>query len=120
MAVIQLRETTLADEIYKVATQEGKSADDVLADAARQYLAAYRQKRIKADTDAWYRMPAEIRQQYKGQFVAIYQGKIVDTDLDRMTLYFRIRERFGREPVVILEGGDQPMPVYYVHSVRQA
>ena len=34
MAVIQLRETTLADEIYKVATQEGKSADDVLADAA--------------------------------------------------------------------------------------
>ena len=53
MAVIQLRETTLADEIYKVATQEGKSADDVLADAARQYLAAYRQKRIKADTDAW-------------------------------------------------------------------
>lgn len=120
MAVIQLCETTLADEVYKVATQEGKNADDVLADAVRQYLAAYRKKQIKADTDAWYRMPAEIRNQYKGQFVAIYHGKIIDNDLDRMTLYFRMRERFGREPVAIIEGGDQPMPVYYVRSVRQA
>lgn len=120
MAVIQLRETTLADEIYKVATQEGKSADDVLADAARQYLAAYRKKRIKEEAQAWYSMAPEIRNEYKGLVVAVYQGKIVDSDPDRRNLYIRIRDRFGRQPVLLVDGGDQPMPVYTVYSVRHA
>ncbi len=120
MSVIQLREATLTDEVYQVATQEGKDAADVVADAVRQYLAAYREKRIRAEAQVWYSMPAEVRNQYKGVVVAVYNGEIVDSDPDRRTLYIRMRDRFGRQPVLLVDGGDQPMPVYTVYSARQA
>jgi len=120
MSVIQLREEKLADAVHQVATQEGKDAADVLADAVRQYLAAYREKRIRAEAQIWYSMPAEVRNQYKGVVVAVYNGEIVDSDPDRGALYRRMRDRFDRQPVLLVDGGDQPMPVYTVYSARQA
>ena len=109
----------LADEVYQAARHEGRDAAEFLAEAVRQHLAMYRQKRIVAETEAWYRLPAEERKSYAGRYVAVYDGQVVDSDTDRMTLYLRIRERLGREPVLITEGGDQPIPVYRVRSPRQ-
>lgn len=59
-----------------------------------------------------------MRNQYKGRYVAMYNLEIVDSDPDRMALYTRMRQRFGRQPVLLIEGGDQPMPVYSVRSAR--
>jgi hypothetical protein len=50
----------------------------------------------------------------------MYDGAIVDSDSNRMLLYARVRERFGRQPVLITEGGDQPIPVYRIRSPRRA
>jgi hypothetical protein len=79
-------------------------------------LAQYRQKRIQAETQAWYRLPAEVRNQYRGRYVAMYNCKIVDSDSDRLALYTRMRHCFAGQPVLVIEGGDQPMPVYSVRS----
>lgn len=118
MNTIYLQETTLVHEVQQVATHEGKEVEKVVEEAVRHHLAHYRQKRILAETEAWYRLPVETRQQYHGQFVAVYNGEIVDHDPDRSQLYFRVRNRYDRQPVLIIEGGDQPMPVYRVRSPR--
>lgn len=112
MVAIELREASLAEEVNRVASHEGKAVGDVLAEAVRQYLDLYREKRIRAEAKAWYEMPAETRNQYKGCFVAVYNGEIIDSDPNQRTLYLRAKERFGREPVLLVEGGDQPMPAY--------
>jgi hypothetical protein len=109
----------LADEVYQAARHEGRDAAEFLAEAVRQHLAAYRQKRIVAETEAWYRLPVEERKSYAGKYVAVYDGQVIDSDADRLTLYLRLRERLGREPVLITEGGDHPIPVYRVRSPRQ-
>ena len=111
---------SLADEVYQAARHEGRDAAEFLAEAVRQRLAVYRQKRIVAETEAWYRLPVEERKGYAGRYVAVYEGQVIDSDSDRLTLYLRIRERLGREPVLITEGGDRPIPVYRVRSPRQA
>jgi hypothetical protein len=116
MVAIELREATLAEEVNRVAIHEGKEAKEVLAEAVRQYLNAYREKRIRVEAKAWYAMPVETRTQYQGIFVAVYNGEIVDSDRNQRTLYLRAKERFGREPVLLVEGGDQPMPTYQSHS----
>ena len=116
MVVIELREASLAEEVNRVASHEGKDAGDVLAEAVRQYLDAYREQRIRAEAKAWYAMPTETRNQYQGFFVAVYNGEIVDSDPNQRTLYLRAKERFGREPVLLVEGGDQPIPVYQSYS----
>jgi hypothetical protein len=118
MATLSLQ-PPLADEVYQAARHEGRDAADFLAEAVRQRLAVYRQKRIVAETDAWYRLSAEKRNSYAGKYVAVYDGQVIDSDADRLTLYLRLRERLGREPVLITAGGDQPIPVYRVRSPRQ-
>ncbi len=50
--------------------------------------------------------------------MAVSDGKIVDSDPERLALYYRIKERFGREPVLVIEGGEQPVPVYNTTSIR--
>ena len=120
MIAIELQEVALAEEVNRVATHEGKEAKDVLAEAVRQYLDAYREKRIRAEAQAWYALPTETRNQYHNRFVAVYNGEIVDSDPNQRTLYLRTKARFGREPVLLVEGGDQPMPVYQSHSAYAA
>ena len=116
MVAIEVREATLAEEVHRVAKNEGKEAPDVLAEAVRQYLDAYREKRIRAEAKVWYTLPGETRNQYQGFFVAVYNGEIVDKDPNQRTLYLRAKARFGREPVLLVEGGDQPMPAYQNYS----
>ena len=120
METITLHESALVEEVEQLAKQEGLDSTDVVAEAVRHHLATYRQKRIAAETEAWYRLPSEERKGYAGQFVAVYGGQIVGSDADRLKLYLQMRERYGRQPVMIIEGSDELMPVYYVSGARRA
>ncbi len=104
-AAILVQEYALADEEQAVGQQD---ADSVTA----------QHDRIKAETEAGYELPSEERARYAGQFVAVHEGRVVDTDSDRSALYARVRERFGRQPILITEGGEAPSPGYTVHSAR--
>lgn len=120
MDTIQLREAALVQEVLEFAAQEGRDAEEFITEAVRTHLAQYRQKRIIAETEAWYQLAPEVRSAYQNQYVAVLSGRIVDSDQDRNQLYFRVRERYGHQPVLIVEGGDQPMPTYKIRSPRRA
>jgi hypothetical protein len=119
MATIILRERSLVDEVERITQQEGLDAANFVAEAVRRHLATYRQKRLIAETEAWYNLTPEERRGYEGKFVAIFGGQVVDSDLDRLALYHRVKERFGRQTVLIMEGGDYPIPVYRSQSPRR-
>ena len=119
MPELVLRES-LADEVRLAARQEGVDAAEFLAEAVQYRLANFRQKRIAAESDAWYRLPAGEREKYEGRYVAVLNGAVIDSDTDRLTLYFRVREKFGRQPILITDGGDHPVPVYRVRSPKRA
>lgn len=118
MTVISLEEPELVQEVRLLVQQDNTAAQDFVAEAVRRYLVTYRQKKIMIETEAWHNLPSAERQQYVGQFVAVCEGQVVDADPDRLTLYHRVREHFGRRPVLITEGGDYPIPVYYMRSPR--
>jgi hypothetical protein len=118
MAIITLQEAALVEEVRRVSEQEGLDTEAFLAEAVRRHLATFRQKRIVAETEAWYRLPPAERRRYEGKYVAVYQGQVIDSDTDRLTLYYRVRQKFGRQTVLITEGGDQPIPIYRVRSPR--
>ena len=119
MENITLQEMALVEEVRRVTEQEGMDTEAFLAEAVRRHLATFRQKRIVAETEAWYRLPPAERHRYQGKYVAVYQGQVIDSDADRLTLYHRVRQKFGRQTVLITEGGDQPVPVYRVRSPRK-
>jgi hypothetical protein len=116
---ITLQEPSLVEEVQRVTEQEGLDSAAFLAEAVRRHLATYRQKKIAVETEAWYRLPVAERKKYQGKYVAVYQGQVVDSDPDQLTLFYRVRDRFGRQTILITEGGDQPIPVYRVRSPRR-
>ncbi|MFP4394315.1 MAG: DUF5678 domain-containing protein [Anaerolineales bacterium] len=67
---------------------------------------------------AWYALPAEEREGYQGEYVALHQGQVVDHDADQRALYIRIRERYGRAPVPILPADQEQPPTFVIHSPR--
>ena len=119
MPTITLQEPSLVEEVQRVTDQEGLDTTTFVAEAVRRHLATYRQKRIVAETEAWYKLPSAERKGYEGKFVAVHKGQVVDSDPDRLELYFRVRQRFGRQTILITEGGDHPIPIYRVRSPRR-
>jgi hypothetical protein len=118
MLNIDLHEPKLIAEIMEIADHEGQSATDFVLEAIQRYIALYRQKRIQAETEAWFRLPLSQRQIYTGQYVAVTGSQVVDSDPDRLALYHRIKERFDREPVLIIAGDEQSMPTYQIPSAQ--
>jgi len=58
-------------------------------------------RKFQREREAYLRLKPQLLQTYPGQFVAIYQGKVVDVDRDKQALAKRILERYGNEPVYI-------------------
>lgn len=67
---------------------------------------------------AFWRMHSELLAQgYKGKWVAVYRGKVVDSDDSIDTLLKRIREKFGYAPVYIQQVLSEGLPVYKVRQI---
>lgn len=113
---IALQNPVLVKEVHQVAVREGLDAALVVEEAVRRHIATYRQKQIAKETRDWHQLPSAYRKQYEGQFVAVYNGQVVDSDPERLTLYLRIRDQYEGQPILITEGGDYPIPEYRVHS----
>ncbi len=119
MSTIVLEEPILIREVQQLTEQEGLNIATFMAQAVRRHLASYRQQRIVAETTAWYNLPIEERKRYEGKFAAVYRGQVVDSDHDRLGLYYRLQKQYGRRPILIIEGGDAPIPVYRLRSPRR-
>jgi hypothetical protein len=109
---------SLEAEIHEAADRQGIGVSEFVVAAVQLALTEYRERQIAAEAKAWYALSPDLRQSYAGRYVAVYQGKVVDADLDQRSLLVRVQQQFGRVPVMITEGGDHPVPVYAIRSPR--
>ena len=63
--------------------------------------AEQRRARIRQEAAAWRSMPLEDRRLYGDTFVAVYGGRIIDSDHDRLALLQRVRRQYNNEPILI-------------------
>ena len=74
--------------------------------------------RMDLEEAAYHAMHAELFEKYAGQYVAIHNGRLVDSDPDEMALYFRIDERFPDEVVLQKKVRELPEPDLRIRSPR--
>jgi hypothetical protein len=82
-----------------------------------------RQTRAAADDlaveqAAWFARPAAERRQFAGHYVAVQSRQVIDRDSDQRALYLRVRERFGTQPVLIVNADWEEPPTLVVRSPR--
>ena len=95
--------------------------DDVVDVALQQYMFRQRQEKIARER-RWYESHHhELVQQYRGQYVAIHSGYVIDTDHDGRTLSRRIRQQHGRVVIAIIQVTDSlEPPVLHMRSPKVA
>jgi hypothetical protein len=103
---------TVEPDLYKqvktVASEQQVSIDEVLAEAARDYLWELDRQKISRESEAYRQMHAALKKRFFGQYVAVHDGDVVDHDADESKLWQRIRQRFGHTPVMITQVGETP------------
>jgi hypothetical protein len=91
----------LVEQLESVAAERSVMPDELLETAVRAYLRQIEREQIEAEVAAFRAMHAGLSEQFLGQYVAINHGKVVDHDLDFQALHSRIRQRYGRQPVLL-------------------
>ncbi len=75
-----------------------------------------RHQQLAQEQELWFARPLSERQLYRGQFVAVKNGQVIDQDQDQRTLYLRVKAKFGRSPIPILSADWPAPPTYAMHS----
>jgi hypothetical protein len=73
---------------------------------------------VDREEAAFKRLHPTLRERYLGQYVAIYQGELIDYDSDQVALFLRIQEKHPDEFVWIAPVGEEPEENYVLRSPR--
>jgi hypothetical protein len=108
----------LMDELKQVATEQAVEAEELLEDAVRAYLRQIEREKIKAEAEAFRRMHPLLVKEHLGQYVAVHNGQLIDYDEDFQALHNRIRQQYGRRPVLLRQVTREPVRVLLMRSPR--
>ncbi len=112
---------TIDPELYQriQAARHNKQPDVLVNEAVRRYLWELDRAIISQETAEYRRQHAQIKASYLGQYIAMHKGQVVDHDSDFATLRQRIRQRFGRTPIMMTHVEELPDPEFTRRGFRE-
>lgn len=75
-------------------------------------------EQIDQEQRAYERQHSKLLALHRGRYIAMRHGAVVDNDADKVALSRRIRQRYGKEPVLIKLVQTEPMETYYIRSPK--
>lgn len=118
----QILELVLADNLFsqlkKTATTEGSDVKVIAQEAIQRYIQAAAQQKMQEEITAYHDMHAHLLANYKGHYVAVHQGELIDQDVDQYGLYLRIQERYPDEVVLIRQVRTEAEPTWMIRTPR--
>lgn len=84
------------------------TVENVVESLVADYLRQQRHEALLREMDRYRQMYPEIVVQYRGQFLGIQDGKILDSDPDGGLLYRRLRQKYGDLPILIVQVTSTP------------
>lgn len=110
----------LARTIQKEAKARGKTVEDFLRSAVQRERTLAERQKIEEEQEWWANLPLTERAKYEGEYIAIHNRKLVDHDKNENKLYSRVREKYGRTPVLIMPAeGPREVQIFSPRIVRQ-
>ncbi|MCB0191006.1 MAG: hypothetical protein KDJ65_03605 [Anaerolineae bacterium] len=117
MSTVTLSPQLLA-ELEQVATEQAVNPEQLLEDAVRTYLRQLEREKIKVEAEAFRKLHPQLIKLYRDQFVAVHNGTVVDYDQDFQTLHKRVRQRFGRQAILLRRVTSEPERTLVMRSPR--
>ncbi len=103
---------TLDRNVYKrlqeAAEEHETTTEALIEDAARQYLWELERQKISEESARFRQKYPELKRRYLGEYIALHKGEVIDHDPDEATLWKRVRQRYGRTPILIVRVEETP------------
>ncbi|MBI4769485.1 MAG: hypothetical protein HY784_03490 [Chloroflexi bacterium] len=84
----------------------------------RQFLKLRQQEQFEAEARAYEAMHESLLGKYRGKFVAVYQGRVIDADADKRALIARVFARYRRSPVYFQQVTEEKIPTVRIRTPR--
>jgi hypothetical protein len=104
--------------LEEMAVQYGLDADELLNQALKSYRRKLEEAKIEAEKQHFLSQHAQIKKVYLNKFVAVHQGQVVDHDESFESLHRRIRQKYGRQAILIRRVEEEPDPPLVMRSPR--
>ncbi len=111
-------DSELVEALKQTTEQQGTNVEAVMERLARQYVREARRRKIRAEFEKYRARHGELKAQYLGQHIAFHDGQVVDHDADPTALVQRVRQRFGRLPILFTHVEETPIQEYTIHSTQ--
>lgn len=73
---------------------------------------------VQRERDAYFKLHPQLKEQYLGKYVAIYQGKMIDHDDEPAALFGRVQKQHPNEFVLVTQVHQEPIRTIVVRSPR--
>jgi hypothetical protein len=114
---LNLNTKTLAN-LEEMANQYGLDADELVVNALKIYRRQLEEAKIEAEKQEFLSQHNQLKETYLGQFIAMHQGQVIDHDQDFEPLHQRIRQKYGREAILIRRVEVEPERPLLIRSPR--
>jgi len=98
----------VAEQVSQLAEAMQTEAEALVDQAVRSHLVQLRHEKIRAEAQAFEQQQPTLLARYRGEYVAVHQGQVIDHDPSLRTLHLRIFARLGRTPVLLKQVSDEP------------
>lgn len=99
--MIALQAPELVQRVERLAHSTNQREHQVVETAVQAYLDQIEREKIHIETEAFWRMYADLQKQYLGEYVAVHEQQIIDHDHDVLRLEQRVVDRFGDIAILI-------------------
>ena len=111
-------EPDLQTKLDLTAQRLGKSAEEIASEAIQAHLEDLDARALAEEERAYQRLYPTLRAKYLQQYVAIHDGRLIDSDSSFEELFLRIQQQFEEGTVLIRRVTDHPVEEYYFRSPR--
>lgn len=111
-------EPELYQRVQEAAQAYNASVEDILTEAVRRYLWELDRQKVSEESRVYREQHAQLKPRYLGQYIAMHDGQVIDHDPDFIALRQRVRERFGRAPVMITLVEESAERTFTRHGLR--
>ncbi|HFQ92806.1 MAG TPA: ribbon-helix-helix domain-containing protein [Anaerolineae bacterium] len=106
------------EKLGSMAAQTGVTVSDLADKAIQQYLRREAEKKIAREEEAYCAQHDQLLKKYRGQYIAMHKGQVVDCDMDELALYLRIRRQYPQTGILIKHVTAKPDNVWHIRSLH--
>ncbi len=113
---------TIPDELFdqarRLAKVKKQDVSDLLVDSIVLEKSTSEDDPVERERQAYLSLHEQLKEKYPGEYVAIYQGKLVDHDADGVALSSRINKKYPHDFVLMRKVEPEPERILYFRSPR--